>query len=263
MRAVAAPKRLEMASTSTACTLAMARASPGRDLRARSSRRAVAAPRASRASPPPGLAFSSDADAIDPTEASAVAGRAGDAAHAARLLAVFSAREGVVVGAFARLGVDGVGDGDGDGDAAPARRFPGASLVQMGFDLLAGDGDIDGKSLVGFARAATDGSMVATVDEIAVDARFRNAGVGVRLLEKLAATLRAREIYDVGARVPAARRSFFETCGFGPDAEGAVLMALPADAAAEIRAARDPARRLKRNGRGVEALMLRAMERAS
>ena len=259
MRAVAAPKRLEMASTSTACTLAVARASPGRDLRARSSRRAVAASRASRASPPPGLAFSSDADAIDPTEASAVAGRAGDAAHAARLRAVFSAREGVVVGAFARLD----GDGDGDGDAVPARRFPGASLVQMGFDLLAGDGDVDGKSLVGFARAATDGSMVATVDEIAVDARFRNAGVGVRLLEKLAATLRAREIYDVGARVPAARRSFFETCGFGPDAEGAVLMALPADAAAEIRAARDPARRLKRNGRGVEALMLRAMERAS
>ena len=188
-----------------------------------------------------------------------MAGRAGDAAHAARLRAVFSAREGVVVGAFARLD----GDGDGDGDAVPARRFPGASLVQMGFDLLAGDGDVDGKSLVGFARAATDGSMVATVDEIAVDARFRNAGVGVRLLEKLAATLRAREIYDVGARVPAARRSFFETCGFGPDAEGAVLMALPADAAAEIRAARDPARRLKRNGRGVEALMLRAMERAS
>ena len=249
-----------MASTSSARAPTAARVSLGRDPRARASRRAAAAPPASRASPPPGLAFSSDADAIDPAEASAVAGRAGDAAHAARLRAVFSAREVVVVGAFARVGGDG--DGDGDGDAVPARRFPGASLVQMGFDLLAGDGDIDGKSLVGFARAATDGSMVATVDEIAVDARFRNAGVGVRLLEKLAVTLRAREIYDVGARVPAARRSFFETCGFGPDAEGAVLMALPADAAAEIRAARDPARRLKRNGRGVEALMLRAMERA-
>ena len=245
-----------MASTSSARAPTAARVSLGRDPRARASRRAAAAPRASRASPPPGLAFSSDADAIDPAEASAVAGRAGDAAHAARLRAVFSAREGVVVGAFARL------DGDGDGDAVPARRFPGASLVQMGFDLLAGDGDVDGKSLVGFARAATDGSMVATVDEIAVDARFRNAGVGARLLGKLAASLRSREIYDIGARVPAARRSFFESRGFGPDAEGAVLMALPAEAAAEIRAARDPARRLKRNGRGVEALMLRAMERA-
>ena len=255
MRAVS--ERLAMASTSSARAPTAARVSLGRDPRARASRRAAAAPRASRASPPPGLAFSSDADAIDPAEASAVAGRAGDAAHAARLRAVFSAREGVVVGAFARL------DGDGDGDAVPARRFPGASLVQMGFDLLAGDGDVDGKSLVGFARAATDGSMVATVDEIAVDARFRNAGVGARLLGKLAATLRAREVYDVGARVPAARRSFFETCGFGPDAEGAVLMALPAEAAAEIRGARDhPARRLKRNGEGVEALMLRAMERA-
>jgi GNAT superfamily N-acetyltransferase len=104
--------------------------------------------------------------------------------------------------------------------------------------------------------------MVATVDEVVVDARFRNAGIGVRLLGKLAATLRAREVYDVGARVPAARRSFFETCGFGPDAEGAVLMALPAEAAAEIRGARDPARRLKRTGEGVEAIMLSAMERA-
>ena len=247
-----------MASTSSARVPTAARVSLRRDPRARASRRAAAAPRASRASPPPGLAFSSDADAIDPAEASAVAGRAGDAAHAARLRAVFSAREGVVVGAFARLD----GDGDGDGDAVPARRFPGASLVQMGFDLLAGDGDVDGKSLVGFARAATDGSMVATVDEVVVDARFRNAGIGVRLLGKLAATLRAREVYDVGARVPAARRSFFETCGFGPDAEGAVLMALPAEAAAEIRGARDPARRLKRNGEGIEAIMLSAMERA-
>ena len=140
-----------------------------------------------------------------------MAGRAGDAAHAARLRAVFSAREGVVVGAFARLD----GDGDGDGDAVPARRFPGASLVQMGFDLLAGDGDVDGKSLVGFARAATDGSMVATVDEVVVDARFRNAGIGVRLLGKLAATLRAREVYDVGARVPAARRSFSKPAASG------------------------------------------------
>ena len=249
-----------MASTSSARAPTAARVSLGRDPRARASRRAAAAPPASRASPPPGLAFSSDADAIDPAEASAVAGRAGDAAHAARLRAVFSAREGVVVGAFARVGGDG--DGDGDGDAVPARRFPGASLVQMGFDLLAGDGDVDGKSLVGFARAATDGSMVATVDEIAVDARFRNAGVGVRLLEKLAATLRAREIYDVGARVPEASRTFFAKRGFGPDAEGAVLMALPAEVAEEMRNARDPKRRLKRDGKGVEALMLRAVERA-
>jgi N-acetylglutamate synthase-like GNAT family acetyltransferase len=174
-----------------------------------------------------------------------VAGRAGDAAHAARLRAVFSAREGVVVGAFARVG----GDGDGDGDGVPARRFPGASLVQMGFDLLAGDGDVDGKALVGYARAATDGSMVATVDEICVDNRFRDAGVGARLMEKLAFALRSREIYDVGARVPEASRTFFKKCGFGPDAEGAVLMALPAEVAEEMRNARDPKRRLKRDGK--------------
>ena len=247
-----------MASTSSARAPASARASPGRHPRARASRRAAAAPRASRASPPPGLAFSSDADAIDPAEASAVAGRAGDAAHAARLRAVFSAREGVVVGAFARVG----GDGDGDGDGVPARRFPGASLVQMGFDLLAGDGDVDGKALVGYARAATDGSMVATVDEICVDKRFRDQGVGARLMEKLAFALRSREIYDVGARVPEASRTFFKKCGFGPDAEGAVLMSLPAEVAEEMRNARDPKRRLKRDGKGVEALMLRAVERA-
>ena len=71
-----------MASTSSARAPTTARVSLRRDPRARASRRAAAAPRASRASPPPGLAFSSDADAIDPAEASAVAGRAGDAAHA-------------------------------------------------------------------------------------------------------------------------------------------------------------------------------------
>ena len=91
-----------MASTSSARAPASARASPGRHPRARASRRAAAAPRASRASPPPGLAFSSDADAIDPAEASAVAGRAGDAAR------IGGDKDGLAIGADRQIAIAAV-----------------------------------------------------------------------------------------------------------------------------------------------------------
>jgi GNAT superfamily N-acetyltransferase len=197
---------------------------------------------------------------IDPNDASAVASREGDEGYAERLREVFAAHEGVVVGAFARVD----GDGNGDEPTVLERRFPGLSLVQMGFDLLAGDGDVEGKTLIGYARAATDGSMVATVDEVVVDRKFRNRGVGRRLLSKLGDELRLREIYDVGARVPDVSRNFFRQCGFAPDPEDSVLMALPEEVA-ENTFARDfdPARRLKRGGEGVRERMLKEMEKKS
>ena len=97
----------------------------------------------------------------------------------------------------------------------------------MGFDMLAGEGNVDNKTLVGFAQAATDGAMVATVDCVVVDERYRRTGLGGKLVKRLRDELRYREIFDIGVRAPNEHQGFFEACNFGPDAEGAVLMSLP------------------------------------
>jgi len=55
----------------------------------------------------------------------------------------------------------------------------------------------------------------------------RGAEVGRKLIKRLGEELRHREIYDVGIRAPPERQRFFTRCGFGPDSEGAILMALP------------------------------------
>ena len=254
-----APSRTAMACHTSSFALAPAMAHPvaqGRDNRNRN-RRPLPVLGASR-TPPPGLAFTADVNLVKPHDACSVAGKPNNSGHAAKLKTVFASGEGIVVGAFARVD----GDDDDTQKEPTARRFPGTrSLVQFGFDLIAGDGDVDGKILIGFARAATDGSMVATIDEVTVSNQYRNRGVGTRLITKIASELRVREIYDVGARVPGASKTFFEKCGFKPDVEGAVLMRLaPETIDTRFTGKFDPARELKR--KGVVILMLGAMEKA-
>jgi hypothetical protein len=66
----------------------------------------------------------------------------------------------------------------------------------------------------------------------------RGAEVGRKLVQRLGRELRHREIYDIGVRAPPATHRFFAECGFGPDTEGASLMALPlAHLAAEAASA--------------------------
>ena len=105
----------------------------------------------------------------------------------------------------------------------------------MGFDMLAGEGNVDNKTLIGFAQAATDGAMVATVDCVVVDERYRRTGLGQKLVKRLGDELRYREIFDIGVRAPNEHQGFFEACNFGPDAEGAVLMSLPLTALGDER----------------------------
>ena len=139
-------------------------------------------------------------------------------------------------------------------------------------------GDVRGKALVGFAHAATDGAMVATVDVVVVREDARGAGVGEKLVRRLGEELCARDIYDVGVRAPRERRAFFARCGFGPDAEGATLMALPpgggggggggatgakgGDRARELAKTFTPERTLKNDGAGLREMMLREMRDA-
>lgn len=242
-----------MASTSSLVRVSVStRPARGRAVRGR---RLLQTNRASL-TPPPGLAFTTDGNFLDPEEAATVAGLGNDEAHARKLREAFSATEGIVVGAFARV------DKESNSDATQKnRRFPGSSLVQMGFDLIAGEGDVEGKKLVGYARAATDGSMVATVDDVVVDTKYRKRGIGRRLVSKLYAELRNREIYDVGARVPESAEKFFSKNGFGPDVEGAVLMRLSSDTVeTNYGDAFDPKRQLKVEK--VRECLLLAMEKA-
>lgn len=223
------------------------------------------------------MAFTSKPENIDPARAAALLGRAGDDRLARKLARMLAAKEACVIGAFARV--------DADETKRPGGRDNGASdgglagIWAMGFDMLAGEGNVEGKTLVGFAHAATDGAMVATVDIVVVHPSHRAKGLGRKLVKRLADELRYREIFDIGVRAPTDLAGFFAACNFGPDAEGAVLMSLPLEAIGggerEVSSSSseeawvgaetclrtlgegiDPGRTLKDNGEGLRAMLL-------
>lgn len=224
------------------------------------------------------MAFTSKPENIDPARAAALLGRAGDDRLARKLARMLAAKEACVIGAFARVDADetkrpGRDNGDDGGLAG---------IWAMGFDMLAGEGNVEGKTLVGFAHAATDGAMVATVDIVVVHPRFRANGLGRKLVKRLADELRHREIFDIGVRAPTRLAGFFAACNFGPDAEGAVLMSLPLEAIGggdrEVIASSedwvgaetclrtlgegiDPGRTLKDGGEGLRAMLLGEMDK--
>ena len=178
----------------------------------------------------PGLAFTSKPENIDTRRAAQLLGGSGDDTRLVRkLTSMFAAKEGCVIGAFARVGADSSTEVDPNDPGGSTSNSPAnlKGIWAMGFDMLAGEGNVDNKTLVGFAQAATDGAMVATVDCVVVDERYRRTGLGGKLVKRLGDELRYREIFDIGVRAPNEHQGFFEACNFGPDAEGAVLMSLP------------------------------------
>mgnify|MGYP002852073634 FL=1 len=177
----------------------------------------------------PGLAFTSKPENIDPRRAAQLLGAGDDTRLVRKLTSMFAAKEGCVIGAFARVGTDSSTEVDPNDPGGSTSNSPAnlKGIWAMGFDMLAGEGNVDNKTLIGFAQAATDGAMVATVDCVVVDERYRRTGLGGKLVKRLGDELRYREIFDIGVRAPNEHQGFFEACNFGPDAEGAVLMSLP------------------------------------
>ena len=185
----------------------------------------------------PGLAFTSKPENIDPRRAAQLLGAGDDTRLVRKLTSMFAAKEGCVIGAFARVGADSSTEVDPNDPGGSTSNSPAnlKGIWAMGFDMLAGEGNVDNKTLVGFAQAATDGAMVATVDCVVVDERYRRTGLGQKLVKRLGDELRYREIFDIGVRAPNEHQGFFEACNFGPDAEGAVLMSLPLTALGDER----------------------------
>ncbi len=182
-----------------------------------------------------------------------------DAARVAAALA----HSTVVVAAYVS-DAGGGASGDAGGSAAPASGVASASAVPSPPPPPAGGlgwliPKPPARRLVGFARAASDRTLVALVADVAVAPAHRRAGVGSRLLFALLDELRALGIGDVGALTADSQRPFFRrgarasrvvcfadgrhltrdsvvacvrflrcsSCRFGPDREGAVHMALP------------------------------------
>jgi len=76
----------------------------------------------------------------------------------------------------------------------------------------------DGKKLVGFATAVSDGTFCGMVQNLVIHPDYRGGGLGTRILRQLAARMKREGVsclYALGARDPGAR-TFFRRVGFQP-----------------------------------------------
>ncbi|GBF94491.1 hypothetical protein Rsub_07025 [Raphidocelis subcapitata] len=96
-------------------------------------------------------------------------------------------------------------------------------LLQWGSALLGGRRQ---PRLVGFARAAGDYSLVATVLEVAVHPDLRGMGIGAKLLKRIVNQVCASDVGDIGLVAPSELRPFFQGCSFDLDREASVPMVL-------------------------------------
>jgi GNAT superfamily N-acetyltransferase len=102
-----------------------------------------------------------------------------------------------------------------------------AEGVSIFENVLGQFADVGKQRLVGFGRAISDTALVATLHDIMVHPRYRNSGVGRRILNHLTRHLdTVLDVIDVGAAVPVQAQPFFCRCGFGDDDEGSTLMML-------------------------------------
>ncbi|KAG2491667.1 hypothetical protein HYH03_010036 [Edaphochlamys debaryana] len=80
------------------------------------------------------------------------------------------------------------------------------------------------KSLVGFARATGDNSLVATIYDVAVHPSVRGLGIGKRMVKMLVQQVQSKGVYDIGVVTPTASERFWSRCLFEEDREGSTFM---------------------------------------
>ena len=245
-----------MASTSSARAPTAARVSLRRDPRARASRRAR--PRlAPRARPPlPASPFPRTPTPSTPRRRPRwPVARAtprtppGSAPFSRRARAWWSARSRAWTGT-----------GTGTGTPSPRAVPPARPLSRWDSTCSPATATSTASRSSASARART-GSMVATVDEVVVDARFRNAGIGL-LWENSRRRCALARCTTSGRASPRREDLFSKPAASGRTPRAPCSWRSRRRRRRRIRGARDPARRLKRNGEGIEAIMLSAMERA-
>jgi ribosomal protein S18 acetylase RimI-like enzyme len=86
-------------------------------------------------------------------------------------------------------------------------------LAQMVRGSLYGVSALDGGSLVGYARAVSDGAFNAYVSTVAVLPEFQRRGIGRELLRRLMA---GRETVQFVLHAPPHVQAFYLRCGFRP-----------------------------------------------
>eukprot|EP00878_Enallax_costatus_P028381 GHUV01030654.1.p1 GENE.GHUV01030654.1~~GHUV01030654.1.p1 ORF type:complete len:143 (+),score=28.24 GHUV01030654.1:679-1107(+) len=82
------------------------------------------------------------------------------------------------------------------------------------------------RRLVGFARAAGDLSLVATIHDVLVHPEMQGYGLGSVMLRRLLNQIANQGVYDVGLVTPTQLQSFFYSCSFELDKEDSVPMAM-------------------------------------
>ncbi|GLC72548.1 hypothetical protein PLESTF_001263600 [Pleodorina starrii] len=130
-------------------------------------------------------------------------------------------------------GRGGDGDGGGRDSAGGGGSWPSASAQQQHHHQhqwqwpgasSSSSSRAPRRSLIGFARAAGDNSLVATIYDVAVHPAVRGQGIGRRLVKLLVQQVQSRSVYDIGAVTPAATVGFWERCSFDDDREGSTFM---------------------------------------
>jgi len=138
------------------------------------------------------------------------------------------------------------GSGSAGGNRSSSPSMWSTPLLEWGSSLW---GPRRRARLVGFARAAGDYSLVATVHDVAIHPDLRGLGVGARLMKKIVTQVNQAEVGDVGLVAPSEVRPFFRGCSFDLDREESVPMVLgglSGGGTAEVRrvAANEDLRRL-------------------
>ncbi|MCX6554572.1 MAG: GNAT family N-acetyltransferase [Candidatus Aminicenantes bacterium] len=85
------------------------------------------------------------------------------------------------------------------------------TLVRQSFCFV---GAFSGSELIGMGRAVSDGVSDAYIQDVVVLKKFRRAGIGNKIIEKIIEFLRSRRIGWIGLIAEPGTRPFYQRLGF-------------------------------------------------